>query len=105
MFIWTVLWMPATALVQMLRKTSQRDLSSTGRLTHATATALSRSGTANKVNEVREVILHSNGLRRMGESKNKIFVDWMPLSWQPSWSGNRASNGHWAGLAAAKQSQ
>lgn len=76
-----------------------------GGLTHAMATAFSGLGTANKVNEVREVIPHSNGLRRMGESKNKTFIDWMPLSWQPSWSGNRASNGHWAGLAAAKQSQ
>lgn len=55
-----------------------------GRLTHETATALSGLGTANKVNEVREVILHSIGLRRAGESKNKTFVDWMPLSWQPS---------------------
>jgi len=97
--------MPATALVQMLAKTPQQDHYSMGRLTHATAMTLSGSGTANKVNEVREVILHSNGLRRMGESKNKTFVDWMPLSWQPSQLGNRASVRHQPGLAAAKQSQ
>ncbi|EOA96252.1 hypothetical protein Anapl_18957 [Anas platyrhynchos] len=43
--------MPATALVQVLRKTSRRDRCSTGRLTHAAATTLSGSGTTNKVNE------------------------------------------------------
>lgn len=86
-------------------KTSQQDHYSTGRLTHAIATTLSRLGTANKVNEVREVILHSTGLRRTEESKNKTFVDWMPFSWQPSELGNGASIRHQLGLAAAKQSQ
>lgn len=76
--------MPANALVQMLVKTPQQDHYFVGQLTHAIATTLSGSGTANKVNEVREVILHSNGLRRTGEYKNKTFVDWMPLSWQQS---------------------
>lgn len=84
MFIQNTQQIPATALVQALMKTSQQDQHSVGRLTHSIATTISGLGTANKVNEVREVILHSNSLRRMGESKNKTFVDWMPLSWQPS---------------------
>lgn len=103
MFIRNVLQMPATALVQMLRKTSQWDHYSVERLPHAIAMALSGSGTTNKVNEVREVILHSKDLRRMGESKNKTFADWMPLSWQPGWLGNWASIRHQPGLTAAKQ--